>query len=156
MAGTPNVPGNRLLTWLGDHLFAAVLAFFVALGLGVWFGTGGTTDRAKQPVRSSHLSRVRSDSWPDGVSAWTVVLASAPTQGQAEAALDLARRIPSRGMNLGVVRSNDYTNLTRGYWVAFVGQFESEEEAQRVAGRYQRVFSTHPYQRFIEEKQRRP
>lgn len=55
-------------------------------------------------------------------------------------------------MSLGVLRSDDYASLRSGYWVAFVGQFESAEEAQGVANRYESVFTTHPYQRFIEER----
>jgi hypothetical protein len=91
------------------------------------------------------------DSWPDGVAARTVVLASALTRGQAEVTLEQARRIPSRGLNLGVLRSNDYMGLTPGYWVAFAGQFDEVGEAQLEADRYRSQFET-SYQRFIEEK----
>jgi hypothetical protein len=80
-----------------------------------------------------------------------VVLASAPTHGQAESAIAWARRVPSHGLNLGVLYSSDYVDLVPGYWVAFAGQFDDVEEAQSEAERYRGQFST-TYQRFIEEK----
>jgi hypothetical protein len=143
------------LAWLGDHLFAAVLAFFVAVGLGLLISNGGSGTASQAPV-SSHLGkvdrgRVHLDSWPDRVSAWTVVLASAPTHGQAEAALAQARRVPSRGLNLGILYSSDYVDLVPGYWVAFAGQFDEVAEAQGAAERYRGQFAT-TYQRFIEER----
>jgi hypothetical protein len=151
MASTPNVPKRSFLIWLGDHLFAAVLAFFVALAFGLWIGTSGTTQSAPPNAKKAIRNRVHMDSWPDRISAWTVVLASASTRGQAETAAELARRVPTRGLNLGVLRSNDYVDLTPGYWVAFVGQFDTAEEAQEAADRYRPLFTT-TYQRFIEEK----
>lgn len=151
MAKVPREPKYGLLAWFGDHLFAAVLAFLVALGWASGSARAGGRIAQRGLFIHPQLSRVHSDSWPDGISAWTVVLASASTQGQAEAALDLARRIPSRGMSLGVIRSNDYVDLHRGYWVAFAGQFEGAEEAKQAASRYRSLFAT-TYQRFIEEK----
>lgn len=152
-------PTGRFLTWLGDHLFSAVVSFFVAVLLGGLLitnsGTKGEATKStttRPPREPRHPgARVHLDSWPDRVSDWTVVLASAPTHGQAEASLDLARRIPSRGLNLGVLRSNDYVDLDAGYWVAFAGQFDDVAEAQREADRYRGIFPT-AYQRFIEER----
>jgi hypothetical protein len=151
-------PIRRLLIWFGDHLFGAIASFFVALLLGGLLITngstkGGTSRTAERPTRPPKLAsgRVHRDSWPDRVADWTVVLASAPTHGQAEAALDMARRIPSRGLNLGVLRSDDYVDLEVGYWVAFAGQFDEVGEAQREAERYSSLFPS-AYQRFIEEK----
>ncbi|HEV7482510.1 MAG TPA: hypothetical protein VGO13_05375 [Solirubrobacterales bacterium] len=143
---------------MGDHLVSAIVSFFVALLLGGLLvadsgSKGGTAHSASlhpQHTPKPINDRVHLDSWPDGVSAWTVVLASAPTHGQAEASLDLARRISSRGLNLGVLRSDDYVDLDSGYWVAFAGQFDDVGEAQREADRYRGLFPT-SYQRFIEE-----
>lgn len=150
--------GRRsLIAWLGDHVFGAVLSTIVALVAGAWVVTE-TSPLPSAPDQvtttstvSAKVPRVNRDSWPDGATAWTVVLASAATPGLAEAALAQARRISSRGLNLGVLRSDDYVGLRPGYWVAFAGQFDAVEEAQREAGRYSGQFPT-AYQRFIEER----
>lgn len=141
-----------MLAWLGDHLFASVLAFFVALGLGIWIGNDGSkSSTAAKEQQQPSLGRVHLDSWPDGVSARTAILASAATRGEAEADLRRARRLPTRGLNLGILRSDDYVGLDPGYWVAFAGQFDTAGEAERTANRYQVLFST-AYQRWIEER----
>lgn len=145
------------LAWLGDHLFGAILSALVALALGAIFVTQSSTTRSAAPAKTppKHVAgRVHVDSWPDGVNAWTVVLASASTRGLAESALNEARRVPSRGLNLGVLRSDDYVDLRPGYWVAFAGQFDEVGEAQAEAERYRGLFPS-TYQRFIEEKRGR-
>lgn len=131
------------LRWLGDHLFSAVLAFFVALLLGVWIGNPGDV------LQKSHGGQTRGG-WPHGRSAWTAILASEETRGLAEAALERARRIPSRGLSLGILHSNDYSGLRPGYWVAFAGQFSGAAAAQAAADRYRSEFPT-AYSRFVEK-----
>jgi predicted trehalose synthase len=79
-----------------------------------------------------------------------VIIASEASKGLAESAVEKAKRIASPGLNIGVLRSNDYASLRPGYWVAFAGQFDSVEEAQQAAARYQRQFPS-AYQRFIEQ-----
>lgn len=137
------VPDKRLarrsLAWLGEHVLGATVSFFVVLLLGLLIKTF-VLDPG--PVE---------DNWPDGKSAWTVILASERTHGKAEAAVEQAKRVPSGGLGLGVLHSDDYASLRSGYWVAFAGQFDSAIEAQRAADRYRRLFPT-TYQRFIEEK----
>jgi hypothetical protein len=143
----------RPFVWLADHFVQAIIGTLVTLAFGGLVITqSGTTQPKPTKVKvRTKVGRVHSDSWPDGVSAWTVVLASAATRGLAEAALDQARRVPSRGLNLGILRSNDYAGLRPGYWVAFAGQFDEVGEAQETADRYRAQFAS-TYQRFIEEK----
>ena len=73
------------------------------------------------------------------------------TKGLAEAAVEKAKRVPSRGLNIGILHSNDYVSLQPGYWVAFAGQFDSVDEAQQTADRYRDQFPS-TYQRFIEQR----
>ncbi len=131
-----------ILRWLGDHLFAAVLAFFVAFLLGVLIGNPGNVLQKSTGSRTPH-------GWPDGRSAWTAILASEATRGLAEVALERARRVPSRGVALGVLHSNDYSSLRPGYWVAFAGQFNDAAAAQATADRYRSEFPS-SYPRFVE------
>jgi hypothetical protein len=55
------------------------------------------------------------------------VLISAPTHKQANAK---AREAISRGIDAGVLHSNNYSSLNPGYWVVFAGQYSSANEAR--------------------------
>jgi hypothetical protein len=66
-------------------------------------------------------------SWPAGTTAYTVVLVSATTHKQANTK---AREAKSRGIDAGVLHSNDYSSLNSGYWVVFAGQYSSANEAR--------------------------
>ena len=66
-------------------------------------------------------------SWPAGKAAYTLVLISAKSRKQAYAK---AREAKSRGIDAGVLHSNDYSSLNPGYWVVFVGQYKSAAQAR--------------------------
>ena len=69
--------------------------------------------------------------WPAGRTAWTVVLASAPSRAAARrSARQLATTAP--GAPLGLLDSSDYPSLGSGFFV-FSGQFESRAEAAKAA-----------------------
>jgi hypothetical protein len=55
-----------------------------------------------------------------------VVLISATKHRQATAK---AREAKSRGIDAGVLHSNDYSSLNPGYWVVFVGQYGNAGQA---------------------------
>jgi predicted nucleic acid-binding Zn ribbon protein len=65
--------------------------------------------------------------WPAGTTGYTVVLISAATHKQANAK---AREAKSRGIDAGVLHSNNYSSLNPGYWVVFAGQYSSANEAR--------------------------
>jgi hypothetical protein len=65
--------------------------------------------------------------WPAGTTAYTVVLVSAATHKQANTK---AREAKSRGIDAGVLHSNDYSSLNPGYWVVFAGQYSTANEAR--------------------------
>jgi septal ring-binding cell division protein DamX len=77
---------------------------------------------AKPPSSTSGVA-----SWPAGKSAYTLVLISAKSRKQAYAK---AREAKSRGIDAGVLHSNDYSSLNPGYWVVFVGQYKTVGEAR--------------------------
>ena len=72
-------------------------------------------------------------SWPAGKSAFTVVLVSSERRADARGE---ARRAAAAGLPAGLLRSNDYSSLKPGYWVAYAGEFESRAEAARRAQSY--------------------
>jgi len=68
--------------------------------------------------------------WPEGETAYTVIVRSSESRSAAErTAEDLA----SQGKDAGVLRSDDFSSLKPGYWVAFVGQYDSASEARTQA-----------------------
>ena len=149
---------EKAFRWLGENFAAGIVGAFAALAVSAMIAfvvadnssdADQVTAAAKQP-RTPHRF-ILSDSWPDGVNAWTVVLASEVTKGLAEAAVEKAKRVPSRGLNIGILHSDDYVSLRPGYWVAFAGQFDSVDEAQQAADRYRDQFPS-SYQRFIEQR----
>jgi septal ring-binding cell division protein DamX len=66
-------------------------------------------------------------SWPAGKTAYTLVLVSATNHRQANAK---AREAKSRGIDAGVLHSDDYSSLNPGYWVVFVGQYDTANQAR--------------------------
>jgi hypothetical protein len=84
--------------------------------------------------------------WPEGTSAWTVVLASVGTRDEAEARRDEAERYG----DAGILRSDDYSSLREGYWVVFAGQYTSGDEVQAAAERWQGGQFSDAYPRFVE------
>ena len=66
--------------------------------------------------------------WPEGKRAWTVVLASTSSRAEAEKKAEDAG-----GGDVGVLKSDDYSSLRKGYWVVFAGQYPSQGAAQSAA-----------------------
>jgi len=66
--------------------------------------------------------------WPEGRTAWTVVLNSSGSQEDAER---LAGELAAKGVpDVGVIDSNDFESLGPDSFVIFSGTFDSEAEAQ--------------------------
>ena len=68
--------------------------------------------------------------WPAGESAHTVILLSTDQRVGAERK---AREVADAGFPAGLLRSNRYPSLNPGYWVVFVGQYDSASEASEKA-----------------------
>ena len=85
------------------------------------------------PTRPAPSSTAGVASWPSGKTAYTLVLISAKSRKQAYAK---AREAKSRGIDAGVLHSNDYSSLNPGYWVVFVGQYKSVGQARSHIGDY--------------------
>lgn len=92
------IRAKRSLVWLAGVSLAAIVGYFVVLPLG--------------PLNNVLFPGADpgEDNWPDGKSAWTVILASEQTCGQAESAVEQTKRVPSGGLSLGVLHSDDYAS----------------------------------------------
>lgn len=86
-------------------------------------------------------------SWPAGKSAFTVVLVSRERRVDARRE---AQRASGAGLPAGLLRSNDYSSLRPGYWVAYAGEFDSRAEAARRAQSYAAQGFRDAYPRRIE------
>jgi type IV secretory pathway VirB10-like protein len=88
-------------------------------------------------------------SWPAGKSAYTVILLSTDQRVGAERK---AREVAAAGLPAGLLRSNNYPSLRPGYWVVFVGQYDSVEEASRRADRIADQGFPGGYPRYVESR----
>jgi septal ring-binding cell division protein DamX len=67
--------------------------------------------------------------WPADKTGWTAVLASTKSRSEAEQ----KARAAGGGGEIGVLRSDDYKSLRKGYWVVFSGQYDSRSAAETAA-----------------------
>ena len=65
--------------------------------------------------------------WPTGKIAWTVVVASSTSRAAAE------KKAKAAGADAGVLHSDDFSSLRKGYWVVFAGQYPDQKAAQAAA-----------------------
>jgi hypothetical protein len=78
---------------------------------------------------STPTAAAGADSWPAGVTGWTVVLASAASRDEAQR---VAARASSAGLpQAGVLFSSNYSSLHAGYWVAYTGVLDRAEAGTR-------------------------
>jgi hypothetical protein len=66
--------------------------------------------------------------WPAGKTAWTVVLASTPSRAEAR-----RKARAAGGGDVGVLDSDEFSSLRRGYWVVFAGEYPSRNAAETAA-----------------------
>jgi hypothetical protein len=65
--------------------------------------------------------------WPSGKTAWTVVVASSTSRAAAQ------KKAKAAGADAGVLHSDDFSSLRKGYWVVFAGQYPDQKAAQAAA-----------------------
>jgi septal ring-binding cell division protein DamX len=99
----------------------------------------GPEPAAKKPAKNS--PRPASGgivSWPSGRNGFTVVLLAAGDRASARKFATNARR---GGAEVGVLRSDDFSSLEKGFWLVFSGVYRSQGQAQRASARLGRRFS---------------
>jgi septal ring-binding cell division protein DamX len=76
--------------------------------------------------------------WPTHRDGFTVVLLSA---GDEASARDFARNARKDHVDAGVLRSDDYSSLEKGFWIVFAGVYETRPRADRAVARLKSRFS---------------
>ena len=66
--------------------------------------------------------------WPADKTGWTTVLASTTSRSEAE-----KKARAAGGGEVGVLQSDDFSSLRKGYWVVFSGQYDSRSAAESAA-----------------------
>ena len=66
--------------------------------------------------------------WPADKTGWTAVLASTTSRSEAE-----KKARAAGGGEVGVLQSDDFSSLRKGYWVVFSGQYDSRSAAETAA-----------------------
>ena len=87
-----------------------------------------TPPAAQTPTPTPSAAPADLREWPEGRTAWTVILNSSGTREDAER---LASELAGRGVtDLGVLDSDDFESLGPDSFVIFSGQFDSRAEAE--------------------------
>jgi hypothetical protein len=66
------------------------------------------------------------DTWINGTSGWTVIIASTSSQSDATA---FRNRVNSSGRSAGLIDSSQYSTLRPNLWVVFIGVYSSRTQA---------------------------
>jgi cell division septation protein DedD len=68
------------------------------------------------------------ETWPDGESGWTIILASERSRDQAETK---AEGFVGDGLSgVGILDTDDFSSLTPGYWAVYTGRYDSRGAAE--------------------------
>ena len=76
--------------------------------------------------------------WPRELEAFTVVLLSSEDRPSAESFAESAAE--TRGEKLGVIRSNDFETLPKGFFIVFAGKYPNRAKADAAAARLGRSY----------------
>lgn len=86
--------------------------------------------------------------WPEGRTAYTVILASETSRAAAGKKAD---RFADAGRSVGILDSDDFSSLNPGYFVVFHGQYDDLEAARDAAAEL-RSLESDAYARRVEPK----
>lgn len=90
-----------------------------------------TAASSSSPAAPTGPTASTGGSWPAGSSGWTVVLASVPSQSEAQSD---ANRAAAAGLaDTRVLYSSDHSSLRAGWWVAFSGVLSHDDAVSRAS-----------------------
>jgi hypothetical protein len=109
--------------------------------------TTATSQQSSATAQQKQSSTVTATGgWPAATAAWTVVLASVGTRGEAQAQQERAHQVSLP--ETGVLLSTQHSSLRPGYWVAFSGVL-SREDAEKRQQQARASGFTDAYARFV-------
>lgn len=144
----------------------AAVAFIMAVAgaAAAIAATGGDGERARVVTATGGFATVPSSStlpapeagprgiveWPAGDDGWTIALASVPQTRGRGPAIARTREARKRGLSpVGILDSSRYASLHPGYWLVFVGIYNSEAEATSALEPARRVSRTATVRRIV-------
>jgi len=134
LAGAPTAVLATMLAVLviGAGLFGFAIAELTSDGDG-----GGSSDQAPAVVGGSTQSGAEVPSWPGGLTAWSVLIGTAPDRAAAVSAAKDARRA---GLDAGVLEAARHGLARRARsgqakWLVYVGTFAERGSARDLAKR---------------------
>jgi hypothetical protein len=148
--------------WIVRTVVAFVIA--VAGAAAAIAATGGDGERARVLTATGGFATVPSSStlpapeagasgiveWPAGDDGWTIALASVPQTRGRGPAIARTREARKRGLSpVGILDSSRYASLHPGYWLVFVGIYNSEAEATSALEPARRVSRTATVRRVV-------
>jgi septal ring-binding cell division protein DamX len=140
---TPTVPGSTTPTTPGSTTTPTVPGETTPT---IPEATGGSNEAGTPHKPTPNPTPARIASWPAGRSAYTAVLMSATSKGEADAK---AKSLAGRGVDVGVLHSNDFSSLEPGYWVVFSGHYPGLAPAQAAAQRLAKQGAPGAYGRLV-------
>jgi septal ring-binding cell division protein DamX len=108
-------------------------------------------ERRRQREAAPAPSRGDAAGWPDGRDGFTVVLLTAEDEASARS---VARQARADGVEVGVLRSDDYSSLGDGFWMVFSGVYRTRAEAERAVERLSSRYSG-AFPQFVNGAERR-
>lgn len=87
------------------------------------------------------------DTWPNGTSGWTVIVASTSSQSDATA---LRNRLRSSGRSAGLLDTSQYSTLEPDLWAVYIGVHSSRSQALSQAAALRKSFPGAYAQRIVE------
>jgi len=90
---------------------------------------GGGTDTKPEPPPPVKVAE-----WPDGAEGYTVVVYKFNSKSDAK---QKAQEVAAKGLPAGILNSDKYASLTPGSWLVYIGQFDSQKQAEKNAAKYE-------------------
>jgi hypothetical protein len=72
--------------------------------------------------------------WPDGAEGYTVVVYKFDDKAGAKAK---AKEVAAKGLPAGILDSDKYPSLDPGSWLVYIGQFDSQKQAEKASRKYE-------------------
>ena len=97
---------------------------------------GGGSNAAPKPDKPDPKP-VQISEWPAGREGYTVIVYTFNSKSEAKVK---AREVAADGHPAGVLDSSDFKSLEPGSWLVYIGEYDSAQEAERAAAKFDRDY----------------